>query len=469
MASALFALSSDGGSTYGTAGVALADATALAYDAAGSYSIKARLDSTAGVNAVLWTITSADDAHNGSLPTVTTNPDRTCSFSVPKQGGAWLLQCKVNGGVDPATNSTATLTRALAVKVLNANGLQEIAVGESTEAGPNGWTKAVNDGQRAAGGAPSGSAGGDLSGTYPNPTVSRITGVPADLSSAAAARLLVIKDVSSVMTVRLTTAPAAPRGFLAYNSGITDLPYFALELADTIDIGAYKGHRDGGFRLTTGSIDVAGSGSISPTNADMQAGVIRLTGALSGDRTVALPSGTARCNLFQNNTTGTFTLRIQGDGGGFCYLAPGQVKRLFTDQTTNGSLVGEGLRVIEFTQRFTISGDTVGNNDRTLFKLPAGCAITVCEIFVDAAPVSGTATLSVGMSGSYNELLLATAATTAGQLIGADSAESGADFTGKTSAYSSATETLVMRNTVGTATLTAGAVRVHVVAVYKGE
>jgi hypothetical protein len=111
----------------------------------------------------------------------------------------------------------------------------------------------------------------------------------------------------------------------------------------------------------------------------------------------------------------------------------------------------------------------VGNNDRTLFKLPAGCAITVCEIFVDAAPVSGTATLSVGMSGSYNELLLATAATTAGQLIGADSAESGADFTGKTSAYSSAAETLVMRNTVGTATLTAGAVRVHVVAVYKGE
>ena len=155
MASALFKLSSNDGASYLSAGTALADGNALAYVASGTYSIRAALDSTAGVASVAWTLTSADDAHIDALPAVTTHGDKTCTFSVPRTGGAWLLQCKVNGGVNPATGAAdPALTRALAVKVLNAAGLQEIAVGETTEAGSYGWTKAVNDGQRAHTGAP---------------------------------------------------------------------------------------------------------------------------------------------------------------------------------------------------------------------------------------------------------------------------------------------------------------------------
>jgi hypothetical protein len=144
LASALFALSSDDGSTYLDPGVAMADDEALTYVSTGSYSIKARLDSTAGVNTVSWTITSADDEHVDSLPAVTSNADKTASLSVPKTGGTWLLKCVVNGGVSQG-QTDPTLTRSLAIKVRNSVGQQEIAVGETTEAGSSGYTKAFND------------------------------------------------------------------------------------------------------------------------------------------------------------------------------------------------------------------------------------------------------------------------------------------------------------------------------------
>jgi hypothetical protein len=148
-ASATFKLSSDGGTTYLDPGVAMADAEALDYASSGTYSIKAKLDSTAGVDSATWTITTADDLHVGSLPTVTpNNTEKSCTFSVPKTGGVWVLEVLVNNG--RSQNQTdPTLRRKLAIKVRNSVGQQEIAVGETTEAGSLGYTKAWNDLARA--------------------------------------------------------------------------------------------------------------------------------------------------------------------------------------------------------------------------------------------------------------------------------------------------------------------------------
>lgn len=138
-ASADFQLSSDGGSNYEASNTSLADAELLAYASSGTYSIKARLTSTADVVSVGWSITTADDEHLASLPTVTSNADKTCTFSVPKTGGAWILKATVTDG------SSTIRTNTLAIKVAASTGYELVAVGEGAETGESGWIRPLND------------------------------------------------------------------------------------------------------------------------------------------------------------------------------------------------------------------------------------------------------------------------------------------------------------------------------------
>lgn len=871
MTSALFQLSSNGGSSYLSAGTAMADANALAYVSSGTYSMKARLDSTAGVDTVAWTITSADEAHVASLPTVTTNADKSCTFSVPKTGGAWLLQCKVNGGQSQGRTDPA-LTRALAIKVLNSVGNQEIAVGESTEAGVYGWTKAFNDIARASGGGGGGggvairqvyydqggsaadpvyttfstafTAATDLlaeangpveivvlndndapvfpSGTFnaqglieivgktatrddrvtvdlqsgfvlQNPRALRnlyvehdiaapwlttssatdlnlvldntylyVNGASADICTIAAsttnnrlqlvngshveadsvhfATLVSGKAISiyvdsgylnaealggsagsaaiyqgadgsvdqqasfsgtisytSAVVTALSQAPtnvafnskrltsvadptsaqdaatrafvlaqgcdliydeggvAGPRTFTTLAAAVTaaasipgrvrigikttsgtptttgvtyaldrrielvglgatgqfgrvtltlvasavfqnacafrnlslehDLaaawlttssgghvvefdnttfvdngcsadiatlgsgttsffsfannssfsaayPLFTLASGKTAyvtlgsgcEIGgdAFQGsagtlhiYHNGGtfaygdltFSGTLGtreygvlkqladaigdvsvggnsvtnvgavtashhaarrdfvdgyaSVSVAGSGSVSLATTDTDTGVVDLTGSLSGDRTVTLPSED-RALWVRNSTTGAYTLNLNST----VYLAPGQTKRVVTHST---SVLGEGLDVLEFKTTLDLaSGYTVGTHDVTLFKTPAATAIDRVEIRCSETVASGTITVAVGVSGSYDQLVTATAIGTAGDVVGLDASHAGSDFSGKIAALYTSAQTLTLRIVVSGGTLTDGTMRVRVVGHYLG-
>ncbi len=171
-----FKLSSNAGGAYGAVNGPFSGSTALAYVAAGTYSIKAQLDSVSGLGSCSWSITSADDLHNASLPTVTTASDQaSCTFSVPKTGGAWLLRAIVNGGVNLQTGATdTTLIRTLKIAVLNAINNEEIALGETYEGDPVfGYTGVFNRAIRTGG---AGVLAGDVTGPAGGNTVVKIQG-----------------------------------------------------------------------------------------------------------------------------------------------------------------------------------------------------------------------------------------------------------------------------------------------------
>lgn len=136
-ASARFQISSNGGTTWQPVGAPIAGAAALP-SAAGSTSIKARLESLAGVQALAWDIAACSDGV--AAPAVSSLPDKSAQLSVDRSvAGSYLLRARVNGGL------TRDTVAVLAIKVLTDAGLEVLAAGESTEGdGAYGWVRPFN-------------------------------------------------------------------------------------------------------------------------------------------------------------------------------------------------------------------------------------------------------------------------------------------------------------------------------------
>lgn len=145
-ASPSFQISSNGGSTYAAVNASLCGALALPYNAAGTYSIKVKFDSTAEMVSGTFSVPTADDVHILSLPAVTNAADKTATFSLPKTGGSWIV-------TGLAVDGTGSTSKSLKIAVLNSVGNEEISALETSEASAlYGWVGCFNAVARAAGG-----------------------------------------------------------------------------------------------------------------------------------------------------------------------------------------------------------------------------------------------------------------------------------------------------------------------------
>lgn len=113
-----------------------------------------------------------------------------------------------------------------------------------------------------------------------------------------------------------TGSPSAPTAALGDNT---------TKLATTAFVQATLG----GFL----SKSIAGTGSVTLTAVEAGNGIIELTGALTGNRSVIVPSSPTRPWIIRNATTGAFTVTVKTAVGTGVVVAQGQNAAVFCDGT----------------------------------------------------------------------------------------------------------------------------------------